>query len=93
MSLSCKIAIPSVDALLTHCIPVMYPTNETLEREISYLLSNQSLSDSADIDPITVVSVDAGPFIPACMKLLKAGKLTGDRQRLSYHGRTHQHRR
>ena len=39
---------------------VMYPTAETLEREISYLLSNQSLSESSEIDPITVVSVDAG---------------------------------
>lgn len=45
-----------VDVLLL----VMYPTNETLEREISYLLSNQSLSASPDIDPVTIVSVDAG---------------------------------
>ena len=38
----------------------MYPTAETLEREIAYLLSNQSLSESYDIDPVTVISIDAG---------------------------------
>ena len=40
----------------------MYPTAETLEREISYLLSNQSLSGSLDIDPMNVVSVDPGTY-------------------------------
>jgi hypothetical protein len=43
----------------------MYPSNESLEREILYLLSNQSLSESSDIDPITVVSVDAGKYTPS----------------------------
>jgi hypothetical protein len=43
-------------------VAVMYPTVETLEREIAYLLSNQSLSESYDIDPVTVVSVDAGKY-------------------------------
>ena len=40
----------------------MYPTAETLEREIAYLLSNQSLSESYDIDPVTVISIDAGKY-------------------------------
>lgn len=66
----------------------MYPTSETLEREISYLLSNQSLSDSSDIDPITVVSIDAGKFARAS----KGNVADRSRKRIAHNRGTYQHR-